>query len=71
MSVRKWRSLLHELKCALGLFHDKSFCALLSGSYCHLSVQTMAIPMAAAIAAFGIAALVTFIVFCRPAQAHS
>jgi MFS transporter, DHA1 family, multidrug resistance protein len=32
---------------------------------------TTAIPMAAVIAAFAIAALVTFIVFCRPAQAHA
>src|SRR5260221_7416209 len=34
-------SRLHELKCALGLFHDQSFFTQLSGSYCHLSVQTM------------------------------
>ena len=34
-----------------------------------LAGTATAVPMAAAIAAFGIAALVTFIVFCRPAQA--
>ena len=32
---------------------------------------TTAIPMATVVAAFGIATLVTFIVFCRPAQAHA
>jgi MFS transporter, DHA1 family, multidrug resistance protein len=32
---------------------------------------TTAVPMAAFIAAFGIATLVTFVVFCRPAQAHT
>jgi len=36
-----------------------------------LGGATTALPMAAAIAAFGVAALVTFIVFCRPAQTHA
>jgi MFS transporter, DHA1 family, multidrug resistance protein len=36
-----------------------------------LGGATTAIPMAAFIAAFGLAALVTFIVFCRPAQAQA
>jgi DHA1 family bicyclomycin/chloramphenicol resistance-like MFS transporter len=35
-----------------------------------LGGTTTAVPMAAVIAAFGIATLITFIVFCRPAQAH-
>lgn len=34
-----------------------------------LGGTTTAVPMAAAIAVFGLATLVTFIVFCRPAQA--
>ena len=29
------------MKCALGLFHDKSFFTQSSGSHCHLSAQTM------------------------------
>lgn len=35
-----------------------------------LGGTTTAVPMAVVIAAFGIATLITFIVFCRPAQAH-